>query len=311
MEQKVISSKYEYHVLEVMSLKFQIYQNDKLKDLISWNLNIPETNDGFDSTYLVCPYYICDKYSSESMIKDFYHEVKKDMNRIQKKNFVFFYLEDTYYPEIFDEEDIVFIVGLDKPMINKHSLHFHIQIEFMNLIQKFKQNISPINEEYFDIGFQGGMTAVVRTQIKDCLDICKKEGLKTYYKMHKTSFFSFENKKSKKETERDINSYFSKMINTKFVLCPRGVNLSSVRLYETLAVGKTPVIIADNLELPLKNILNWEEFAVIVPEKDILNTYKYIRDFKRKDTTSIFKEYFDYSKLNNFVINSLQKKLFL
>jgi hypothetical protein len=52
-----------------------------------------------------------------------------------------------------------------------------------------------------------------------------------------------------------------------FVLCPRGGGLSSIRLYETMAAGRVPVIIADGWAPPIGP--DWSRFCVQVPERDV------------------------------------------
>ncbi|MFL6590628.1 MAG: exostosin family protein [Chthoniobacterales bacterium] len=53
---------------------------------------------------------------------------------------------------------------------------------------------------------------------------------------------------------------------SKFVLCPRGLSASSIRLFETMRMGRAPVILSDDWVPPLGP--RWEEFAVQVRERD-------------------------------------------
>jgi len=55
--------------------------------------------------------------------------------------------------------------------------------------------------------------------------------------------------------------------NSKFVLCPRGFSPTSYRLLETMKAGRVPVIISDAWVLP--DNLNWNAFAIIVPESKV------------------------------------------
>jgi hypothetical protein len=54
---------------------------------------------------------------------------------------------------------------------------------------------------------------------------------------------------------------------SKFVLCPRGHGTSSIRLLETLASGRVPVIISDDWVPPIH--LDWSTFSIRVPEASI------------------------------------------
>lgn len=53
---------------------------------------------------------------------------------------------------------------------------------------------------------------------------------------------------------------------SKFVLCPRGLSVSSIRLFETMRMGRAPVILADDWAAPAGPC--WEKFAVRIREKD-------------------------------------------
>ncbi|MDB4223118.1 glycosyltransferase family 47 protein [Granulosicoccus sp.] len=61
-------------------------------------------------------------------------------------------------------------------------------------------------------------------------------------------------------------TYINSVAGSKFVLCPRGIGPSSLRLYETLEAGRVPVIISDEWVAP-KHI-DWN-FAVRIPEWEI------------------------------------------
>jgi hypothetical protein len=56
---------------------------------------------------------------------------------------------------------------------------------------------------------------------------------------------------------------------SRFVLCPRGIGTSSIRLFETLRMGRAPVIISDAWVPP--DGPDWESFSIRVPEDDILD----------------------------------------
>jgi len=53
---------------------------------------------------------------------------------------------------------------------------------------------------------------------------------------------------------------------SKFVLCPRGLSPSSIRLFETMRMGRVPVILSDAWMPPLGP--DWGKFSIRVPERD-------------------------------------------
>ncbi len=52
-----------------------------------------------------------------------------------------------------------------------------------------------------------------------------------------------------------------------FVLCPRGVGSSSIRLFEVMSMGRAPVIISDEWVPPYG--AHWDSFSVRVPEDQV------------------------------------------
>jgi exostosin family protein len=55
------------------------------------------------------------------------------------------------------------------------------------------------------------------------------------------------------------------LARSRFVLCPRGIATSSMRLYETLSAGRVPVIISDAWVAPAGP--GWDRFSIRWPER--------------------------------------------
>ena len=69
------------------------------------------------------------------------------------------------------------------------------------------------------------------------------------------------------------------MARSRFVLCPRGRGTSSIRLYETLAAGRVPVIIPDDWVPPVGPA--WESFSVRWPEHETVGLIDMLSDLDR------------------------------
>jgi len=67
------------------------------------------------------------------------------------------------------------------------------------------------------------------------------------------------------------NKYIELLGKSKFSLCIRGTGPSSLRIYESLYMGSVPIIISDDLVLPLSNIFNWDRVSVRINENEIDN----------------------------------------
>lgn len=69
------------------------------------------------------------------------------------------------------------------------------------------------------------------------------------------------------EREPFQKGYLQTILDSEFVLCPRGIGPASMRLFEVMQLGRAPVIISDDW-LPVSGI-DWEEFALLVPEAQV------------------------------------------
>jgi hypothetical protein len=65
----------------------------------------------------------------------------------------------------------------------------------------------------------------------------------------------------------DYHRRYADLIRTtKFNLCPRGLSTSSIRVFETMSMGRVPVILSDGWIPPRGP--SWEDFAIQVPERE-------------------------------------------
>lgn len=63
--------------------------------------------------------------------------------------------------------------------------------------------------------------------------------------------------------------YIQHMKNSKYCICPRGYEVNSPRIVESIYYECVPVIISDNYVPPFIEVLNWEAFSIIIPEEDV------------------------------------------
>ncbi|CAN1121408.1 Probable glycosyltransferase At5g03795 [Linum perenne] len=66
-------------------------------------------------------------------------------------------------------------------------------------------------------------------------------------------------------------SYIQHMKSSKYCICPKGFEVNSPRVVESIFYECVPVIISDNFVPPLFEVFNWSAFSIILPEKDIPN----------------------------------------
>lgn len=83
----------------------------------------------------------------------------------------------------------------------------------------------------------------------------------------------------KSYTDENRLPYVSEIAQSSFVLCPRGAGSSTFRLFETMAMGRVPVIISDAWVPPCGP--NWDACSVRVPEKQIQTIPKVLAELEQ------------------------------
>ncbi|PSB59034.1 exostosin domain-containing protein [Chamaesiphon polymorphus] len=103
-------------------------------------------------------------------------------------------------------------------------------------------------------------------------------------------------------------------ICSKFVLCPRGVAASTIRVFETMRASRVPVIISDEWqENELAEDVDWPEFSVRIPERDIKLIPEILEALEPKalimgqKARSVWENNFSISHGFNWLVNSCLK----
>ena len=83
--------------------------------------------------------------------------------------------------------------------------------------------------------------------------------------------------------------YFDNIENNLFTFCYRGAGNFSYRFYETLMMGKIPILLNTDCVFPFEHKININDIAIVIDEKDINNNETKIIDiiksyyYKNKD----------------------------
>jgi hypothetical protein len=113
----------------------------------------------------------------------------------------------------------------------------------------------------------------------------------------------------KNQQEKDKNSefYTKDLGNTKVALCPRGTGPSTIRFWESMAMGCVPLLISDTVKLPLsRTLVDWRDGCIFVPENDIKNIMDYIpTDEKLEKMSTYISEKYDYYFANDKLATSV------
>jgi len=77
--------------------------------------------------------------------------------------------------------------------------------------------------------------------------------------------------KTIEEKERTTLEFLKNINNSPYTFCLRGAGNFSVRFYETLAMGRIPVVVDTDFRLPLNDLIDWNSHCLIVSGKNIVN----------------------------------------
>ncbi len=100
------------------------------------------------------------------------------------------------------------------------------------------------------------------------------------------------NEEQRRQTAID---FYNNMRNTAYTVCIRGVGNFSVRLYETLAMGRIPLFVNTDCVLPFDKEINWKNHVVWVEYKDLRHIGELLADFHNELHPDDFKQ----MQLNN------------
>lgn len=120
----------------------------------------------------------------------------------------------------------------------------------------------PLEDARYLAGFSGNITSPLRAKLFPAL-----RGMADAGRAHLRRTESIFHRIYSPETDVERARFVDDLRISKFVLCPRGNGLSSIRLFESLESARVPVIISDALVLP--QCVEWKKCSVRIREKDI------------------------------------------
>jgi len=130
-----------------------------------------------------------------------------------------------------------------------------------------------INNEYRD--YQAFYPST--TKRAKYLDVLKRSNqLKANFTYRNSYRAGFKNVIEKQKTTQD---FYQNIYENPYTFCLRGSGNFSVRFYETLAVGRIPILINTDCLLPLNNKISWYKHCVIIDEADVNLIISKVIDF--------------------------------
>lgn len=74
--------------------------------------------------------------------------------------------------------------------------------------------------------------------------------------------------------------YYKNIAENRYTLCMRGAGNFSYRFYETLSLGRIPILISSDDILPFNDLIEWEKYIIRVSEVDIIHLKDMIEQCK-------------------------------
>jgi len=90
-------------------------------------------------------------------------------------------------------------------------------------------------------------------------------GVTSYFNITVDQYARF----SAEDRQRMKDELVSTMNASVATLCPRGVGTQSIRFFETLSLGRLPIVISDRYVYPLNSIIDYDRFIIRINENHI------------------------------------------
>ena len=232
--------------------KEEKFENNRFEKLIEDGQKHLEYTNIEDCDYVIIPYK-WDGRTQQNL------SIINEANKYGKK--VISLHNDDFPPKdrIYENEGYLFTTTLDKFSKQKNEFCFPSMTGdfFKDYGSKYVINKS--------MGFCGAITHPIRNYTISIINQQLKS-LTTNF-IVRNSFWAT-NEMSKDEARI---GYFQNMVQNTFTLCMRGAGNFSYRLYETMMMGRIPVIIDTNQIFPFESTLDYNEFSIKIDYTQINN----------------------------------------
>lgn len=226
-----------------------------------------------------------------------------------------FILQSDYNPlkVLSDHGANIFCDSSCKSDANIYSLPFFVH--YLDKTKSIEQlGEKTVFESEFDISFQGKSSdrLGIRKNMLEKIKLINK--YKIFLEEKERYFWSY--KFTSEEILYERTKYISNIVNSKFVLCPRGAGYTSARFFEAIWFGRIPILISDDAQLPLELIIPWESLIIRVSEADMdienkVDNFLNTRDLEvvSKELKTLSRKYFDRNFLPQLIKTELSMNI--
>jgi hypothetical protein len=121
--------------------------------------------------------------------------------------------------------------------------------------------------------------------------LARSRALRTHFTFRDRWFDNlFDGDASAARIELSRREYFDSLIASDYVLCTRGYQNCSIRLYETLCCGRIPVFVNTDCVLPYDRWIDWKRYCVWVEEEDVAHIGPMVAEFHDRLSPEAFLE---------------------
>lgn len=288
----------------------EIKENKIQKDIYCSKFNLSvENTDSEPYDYYIVPII----FRTAQLEQDFFHEnlnkyiesLKYFKDHPEKHVFI---LQSDYNPlkVLSDLGAKIFCDSSCKSDTNIFPLPFFVQA--LDKVKNLKQLESKeILEAQYDISFHGCVNSDHLNIRKNMLEKAKAINKYKIFLEEKDKYF-WSYKFTPEELSHEKTKYTNNITNSKFVLCPRGAGYTSARFFETIWFGRIPILISDEVKLPLESIVPWDDLIVKVSETEMdieikVDNFLSTHDLEEvsKKLKTIARKYFDRSFLQQLI----------
>jgi hypothetical protein len=237
------------------------FENDRFKKNIEFGAYFLEFTEINECDYVIIPYK-WDNYSSNS--KNIIEEAKKFNKKVIALH------NDDRYPQIPLKEEDGYLFTTTLELSNRKINEFSFPAftgDYFEEVNKYNLNRR--------LGFCGAITHMLRGLVIQSLYNSTK--IETNF-IIRSGFWA-------PELSKDIarSQFIENLVDNTFILCVRGEGNFSYRLYETLMMGRIPIIIDSNQVLPFEYIIDYSTFSIRLPynssiEDNLNNIIKSLSD---------------------------------
>ncbi len=228
------------------------FENDRFSEVINNGNSVVEFTTIDKCDYVIIPYKWC---GYDELTTSLIGEAKK-----YNKKVIALFNDDNYPSQPLKEEDgYMFLTTFNK------SNKLTNQKSFPAFCGDFyKKDTFSSNKNYKTVGFCGGITHPVRV---DTLKLLYPSSVLKANFIIRKGFWAPEI--SDRMVARE--EYMKHLQDNCFNVCMRGAGNFSYRLYETMMMGRIPIIIDSDQVFPFENLLDYNEFSIMVRVGELQN----------------------------------------